>query len=63
MSATPEPADVALFALRTQIDGVDRELLGLLNRRAALALQVGELKKRAAAWSSARNARRRSSTA
>ncbi len=40
-SANPE-----LLALRTQIDGIDRELLALLNRRAALALQVGALKKR-----------------
>ena len=45
MSAAPATPDVELLALRTQIDGVDRELLGLLNRRAALALQVGELKK------------------
>ncbi|MDP3086248.1 MAG: chorismate mutase, partial [Rubrivivax sp.] len=35
----------ALLALRQQIDGVDRELLALLNRRAGLALEVGELKK------------------
>ena len=35
-----------LLAFRTQIDNLDRELLALLNRRAALALQVGELKKR-----------------
>ncbi len=35
-----------LLALRTQIDRLDRDLLALLNRRAALALQVGELKKR-----------------
>ena len=34
-----------LLALRTQIDTVDRELLALLNRRAGLALEVGELKK------------------
>jgi len=39
-AATPE-----LLALRDQIDAVDRQLLALLNRRAALALQVGELKK------------------
>jgi len=38
--------DAELLALRTQIDGVDRELLALLNRRAALAQEVGELKKR-----------------
>ena len=43
MAETPNPA---LLALRTQIDAVDRDLLALLNRRAALALQVGEVKKR-----------------
>ncbi len=35
----------ALLALRDRIDAVDRDLLSLLNRRAALALEVGELKK------------------
>ena len=35
----------ALLALRGRIDAVDRELLALLNRRAALALEVGEIKK------------------
>jgi chorismate mutase/prephenate dehydratase len=40
-----EPAP-ALLSLRTQIDAIDRELLALLNRRAGLALQVGEIKKR-----------------
>jgi chorismate mutase/prephenate dehydratase len=35
-----------LGSLRGRIDAVDRELLELLNRRAALALEVGELKKR-----------------
>ena len=34
-----------LLALRTQIDGLDRELLTMLNRRASLAQQVGEVKK------------------
>jgi chorismate mutase / prephenate dehydratase len=34
-----------LQALRDRIDAVDKELLGLLNRRAALALEVGALKK------------------
>jgi len=43
MSAAPE---APLQQLRTQIDAVDRELLALLNRRARLALEVGELKKR-----------------
>jgi chorismate mutase/prephenate dehydratase len=37
---------LALPALRAGIDALDQELLTLLNRRAALALQVGELKKR-----------------
>ena len=35
----------ALLALREQIDAVDRDLLSLLNRRAGLALEVGEIKK------------------
>ena len=35
-----------LLAFRAQIDGLDRELLALLNRRAALAQQVGEVKKK-----------------
>ena len=34
-----------LQALRERIDGLDAELLTLLNRRAALAVEVGELKK------------------
>ncbi|MBX3606430.1 MAG: prephenate dehydratase [Piscinibacter sp.] len=42
-SSTPPPE---LLALRAQIDGLDRELLALLNRRAGLAQQVGELKKK-----------------
>jgi chorismate mutase/prephenate dehydratase len=40
-----EPAP-ELLALRSQIDALDRELLTLLNRRASLALKVGEIKKR-----------------
>ncbi len=43
MAETPNPA---LLSLRTQIDAVDRDLLALLNRRAALAQEVGEVKKR-----------------
>ncbi len=35
-----------LLALRTQIDALDRELLSLLNRRARLAQEVGEVKKK-----------------
>lgn len=34
-----------LAQLRTQIDAADRELLALLNRRAALANEVGEIKR------------------
>lgn len=36
----------ALLALRDQIDSIDRELLSLLNRRAGVAQQVGEIKKK-----------------
>jgi len=48
MSDTPPPPDPDpdLLALREGIDAVDRELLVLLNRRAALAHEVGELKKK-----------------
>jgi chorismate mutase / prephenate dehydratase len=35
-----------LLTLRKRIDVIDRELLALLNQRASIALQVGELKKR-----------------
>lgn len=43
--AEPTDHDQALAGLRTQIDAVDRDLLALLNRRAGLAQQVGEIKK------------------
>ncbi len=42
---SPQP-NADLLAFRTQIDEVDRELLALLNRRAHLAQQVGEAKKK-----------------
>jgi chorismate mutase / prephenate dehydratase len=42
-STAPHPD---LLALRTRIDAIDRELLALLNRRASLAQDVGELKKK-----------------
>ena len=42
---SPTTNQPALLALRERIDGVDRELLALLNRRAGLALEVGEIKK------------------
>jgi chorismate mutase / prephenate dehydratase len=45
MRDAPPAPNPALLALRTQIDRLDRELLELLNQRASLALNVGELKK------------------
>lgn len=45
MADTTPPINPALAALRERIDAVDVELLSLLNRRAALALEVGEVKK------------------
>jgi chorismate mutase/prephenate dehydratase len=45
MTQPPQPP-TDLASLRTRIDALDRELLEVLNRRAALALEVGELKKR-----------------
>lgn len=38
-------AEQELTRLRAEIDAVDTELLGLLNRRADLSLRVGALKK------------------
>jgi chorismate mutase/prephenate dehydratase len=46
MSHAPSDPPGTLAALRERIDAVDRELLALLNRRAQLALEVGEIKKR-----------------
>ncbi|HJV62772.1 MAG TPA: prephenate dehydratase [Albitalea sp.] len=46
MAETAPNTNPALLALRTRIDAVDRELLTLLNRRAALAQEVGEVKKK-----------------
>jgi chorismate mutase/prephenate dehydratase len=40
------PPATTLQSLRERIDAADAELLALLNRRAQLALEVGELKKR-----------------
>ena len=61
--AEPTRPHPELIALRTQIDALDRELLALLNRRASLALDVGEVKKEVARSRSARSARPRSSMA
>ena len=38
-------ASAALITLRDQIDGLDRQLLALLNQRARVAEQVGEIKR------------------
>lgn len=46
MAETTPATNPALLALRHQIDAVDRELLALLNRRASLAQEVGEVKKK-----------------
>ena len=43
---SPAHAELDLPAFRTRIDALDTALLGLLNQRASLAQQVGELKKR-----------------
>jgi chorismate mutase/prephenate dehydratase len=45
MAEAPAQTNPALLALRDRIDAVDVELLDLLNRRAGLALEVGEVKK------------------
>ena len=44
--AVTAPIDAGLLALRARIDRLDLELLALLNERASLALEVGELKQR-----------------
>jgi len=41
-----DPPESGLAELRARIDAVDRELLALLNRRAVLAKEVGEVKQR-----------------
>jgi len=46
MAESTPPVNPDLLSLRTRIDAVDRELLDLLNRRARLAQEVGEMKKR-----------------
>ena len=46
MSEPTTPPHPELLSLRAQIDTLDLELLALLNKRAALALQVGEVKKK-----------------
>jgi chorismate mutase/prephenate dehydratase len=46
MTGPASTGDEALRGLRERIDATDRELLALLNRRATLAGEVGEIKKR-----------------
>ena len=46
MTSTAD-SEGALLSLRSRIDALDQELLRLLNQRAALALEVGEVKKAA----------------
>ena len=41
----PEPAVADVTALRAQIDTIDARLLGLLNERARVAVQIGEVKR------------------
>ncbi|MGZ8259989.1 MAG: prephenate dehydratase [Caldimonas sp.] len=45
MAETPPSAAAELESLRGRIDAIDRELLGLLNRRATVASSIGELKR------------------
>jgi len=45
MAARPPGQEPSLASLRARIDAVDRDLLALLNQRAALAQEVGEIKK------------------
>src|SRR4051794_24215006 len=50
------PRTPTLASLRAEIDQIDRELVGLLNRRAAVASQIGQLKEQQGleVWSPAR---------
>src|SRR5437588_2969145 len=45
-----------LASLRTDIDRIDKELIALLNHRAEIALQIGQVKQKQGmdVWSSAR---------
>ncbi|MFO0951346.1 MAG: prephenate dehydratase [Isosphaeraceae bacterium] len=58
--AAAEPADAkrapTLASLRSEIDRIDKELVGLLNRRAEIALQIGQIKQKQGieVWSPAR---------
>ncbi len=58
--ATPAPAEAkrapSLAGLRGEIDRIDKDLVGLLNRRAEIALQIGQVKQKQGieVWSPAR---------
>jgi chorismate mutase / prephenate dehydratase len=43
--AKPPPSDSSLHALRDRIDAIDAEVLALINRRAALAIEIGDVKR------------------
>ena len=45
MASTPSGTDLELAAWRAQIDALDHEMLGLLNRRAEIARSIGALKR------------------
>ncbi|HEX4235367.1 MAG TPA: prephenate dehydratase [Caldimonas sp.] len=45
MAAAPPSRPAEFESLRAEIDAIDRELLSLLNRRAAVATSIGELKR------------------
>lgn len=45
---TPEEAQAALDQLRAAIDDVDLRLLALVNERASVAVQIGDIKRAAA---------------
>ncbi|HUK65574.1 MAG TPA: prephenate dehydratase [Anaeromyxobacteraceae bacterium] len=45
MIGSPDPSSAGLAALRARIDAVDERILGLLNERAGIAAEVGELKR------------------
>ena len=45
--AARDAAEARLAPLRKEIDGLDRELVALLNRRAGVVMRVGEIKREA----------------
>jgi chorismate mutase/prephenate dehydratase len=44
-AASQTAAKASLEAYRTQIDGVDRQIVALLNKRAAIVRKIGDVKK------------------